>query len=47
VCMSRASEWRRTRVARDTVAILPVRILVIPITRSGFIRSPDLPNAMG
>ncbi|MDT8387472.1 MAG: hypothetical protein RQ736_08155, partial [Thiogranum sp.] len=42
----------------DNVAMIPVyqqwmgdvlpgvRILVIPITRSGFIRSPDLPNAM-
>jgi hypothetical protein len=29
------------------IGYLPlVRILVIPITGSGFIRSPDLPNAM-
>ena len=28
------------------VALAALRILVIPITRSGFIRSPDLPNAM-
>jgi len=28
------------------VLIMLVRILVIPITGSGFIRSPNLPNAM-
>jgi hypothetical protein len=26
---------------------IDLRIMVIPITRSGFIRSPVLPNAMG
>ena len=29
-----------------SVLDVAVRILVIPITCSGFIRSPDLPNAM-
>ena len=29
----------------DAVPVRPLRILVIPITGSGFIRSSDLPNA--
>ena len=30
-----------------TRSLIQVRILVIPITYSGFIRSPDHPNAWG
>jgi len=33
-------------MGRENAVPIPVRILVIPITCSGFIRSPDLPNAM-
>jgi len=35
------------KIDHVTGKILQLRILVIPITRSGFIRSLDLPNAMG
>jgi hypothetical protein len=33
--------------AFSSLGLSGLRILVIPITGSGFIRSPDLPNAMG
>jgi hypothetical protein len=39
--------WFSGSLARSSVDLNVMRILVIPITGSGFIRSPDLPNALG